>query len=32
MIIPCGGTHVKNTDEILSFRIWRKFEGKNKSK
>ncbi|ECM6606617.1 hypothetical protein FT754_24455 [Salmonella enterica] len=30
--MPCGGTHVKNTDEISNFRIWRKSEGKNKSK
>ncbi|EKR5681293.1 alanyl-tRNA editing protein [Salmonella enterica] len=32
IIIPCGGTHIKNTDEISNFKIWRKSEGKNKSK
>ncbi|EIM2851012.1 hypothetical protein LRU46_005057 [Salmonella enterica] len=32
MIILCGGTHIKNTDEISNFRMWRKSEGKNKSK
>ncbi|ASG76485.1 alanyl-tRNA editing protein [Salmonella enterica] len=32
VIIPCGGTHIKNTDEISDFRIWKKSEGKNKSK
>ncbi|EIE5968809.1 alanyl-tRNA editing protein [Salmonella enterica] len=32
IVIPCGGTHVKNTNEIPDFRIWKKSEGKNKSK
>lgn len=32
IVIPCGGTHVKNTNELADFKIWRKSEGKNKTK
>lgn len=32
IVIPCGGTHVKNTSELADFKIWRKSEGKNKTK
>lgn len=32
IVIPCGGTHLKNTREIDDFTLWRKSEGKQKSK
>jgi len=30
--IPCGGTHIKSTNEISGFKVWKKSEGKNKTK
>lgn len=32
IVIPCGGTHLSNTNELTGFRVWRKSEGKAKSK